>query len=187
MSRLFVAIELPPDVEAELDERVDPLRAALPDLRWVPSSRWHITVEFLGECGPHEAERQRLRWAEKAAAAAPFAVSVSGGGAFPHFWRARVLWAGVDVPTSSWRSLAGPDQQPHVTIARTRATLDLTGLVSSLEVYRGQPWLVDEIALIESFSRSRTERGPRYEPRERFRLGGTAVPVEEHDSSGRRT
>ena len=172
MSRLFAAVLLPSDVEADLDERVDPLRTDLPELRWVPPSRWHITLEFLGECGPHEAERQRMRWQDKASRAAPFEVRLAGGGAFPHAWMARVLWAGVDVDPTRWRRVAGPDQEPHLTIARARRSSDLTGLVQSLGTYAGPSWAVEEIALVESFARSRGERGPRYEPWELFRLTG---------------
>jgi 2'-5' RNA ligase len=170
VSRLFVAVALPPDIEADLDEHIDPLRAAVPDLRWAHSSRWHITIEFLGECGPYEVERQRARWAEKAARTAPFEVALRSGGAYPHPWMARVLWAGVEVDLADWQPLAGASQQPHLTVARSKHRRDLTGLVQSLEAYRGEPWLVDEILLVESFLRPSGDRGPRYEPQDRFEL-----------------
>jgi 2'-5' RNA ligase len=131
-------------------------------------------VEFLGNCGHHEAERQRGRWQEKASRAAPFEVRLAGGGAYPHAWMARVLWAGIDVDPRSWRRLASAEQEPHLTVARTRQPSDLTGVVHSLATYAGPSWVVEELALVESFLRSRGERGPRYEPQEMFRLTGRA-------------
>jgi RNA 2',3'-cyclic 3'-phosphodiesterase len=169
--RLFVAIQLPPDVEAHLDERVDVARAALPELRWVPGGRWHITLEFLGECGAHEADRQRLRWEKRTARSSPFDMSIAASGAFPHPWRARVLFAGVRTDEDRWRRLAAYDQVPHVTLARTRQSQDLTGIVDSLSSYEGPTWRVDQIAMMVSHLRRAGERGPRYEPVEFFPLG----------------
>jgi 2'-5' RNA ligase len=158
-------------VEAHLDERVDVSRSALPELRWVPAGRWHVTVEFLGACGRHESERQRVRWSERSARGFPFEVTVAGSGAFPHPWKARVLYAGVRVDQEGWRRLAGDDSVPHVTLARTRQPLDLTGLVESLSTYSGPTWRVEQIALMASYLRRSGERGPRYEPVELFDLG----------------
>jgi RNA 2',3'-cyclic 3'-phosphodiesterase len=158
-------------VEAHLDERVDISRSALPELRWVPAGRWHITLEFLGECGRHELERQLARWSERAARGSPFEVTVTGSGAFPHPWKARVLYAGADVAEEVWRPLAGEDSLPHVTLARTRSPLDLTGLVDSLSTYSGPTWRVEQIAMMASHLRRSGDRGPRYEPVELFDLG----------------
>lgn len=163
---------LPPDVEAHLDERLDGVRPALPELRWVPSSRWHITLEFLGECGRHEADRQLTRWSERASQNSPVELAVAGAGAFPQSWRARVVWAGVAIDPTAWRRLAGGDQEPHLTVARARESRNLTGLVDSLSTYSGPSWRVDQIALIASHLRASGERGPRYEPLESLVLGG---------------
>jgi RNA 2',3'-cyclic 3'-phosphodiesterase len=94
-----------------------------------------------------------------------------GGGAFPHPWRAKVLWAGVDVDADAWRRLAGYQQAPHVTVARTRGWADVTGLVDSLSAYEGPSWTASEICLMESHLRGSGERGPRHEVVEAFRLG----------------
>ncbi len=47
MSRLFVAVDPPPDVTAALVARLP--RPAEPGVRWVPPEQWHVTVRFLGE------------------------------------------------------------------------------------------------------------------------------------------
>jgi 2'-5' RNA ligase len=164
-----VAVLIPPEAVLHLEERVDVPRAALPDLRWVAPGRWHVTVEFLGECGRHEADRQVVRWSERAARVPAFDVSIVGSGAFPQAWRARVLYAGLRTD-DAWRRLAGDGQVPHVTLARTRQPQDLTGLVDSLATYAGPAWRVEQIALMASYLRGSSDRGPRYEPVEVFDL-----------------
>jgi 2'-5' RNA ligase len=139
----------------------------------VPSSRWHITVEFLGECGRHEADRQLARWTERVAHCEPFDVAVAGAGAFPHAWRARVFWAGVQVDPQAWRRLARHDQEPHVTLARTREFQDLTPVVETMSTYAGPSWRATEVAFMESHLRASGERGPRYEPLEYLPLAGS--------------
>jgi RNA 2',3'-cyclic 3'-phosphodiesterase len=163
---------LPPGVEAHLDDRVDVVRSTLPDLRWVPGSRWHVTLEFLGACGRHEADRQAARWADRAAAGSAFEASVAGSGAFPDAWRARVLFAGVVDRSGGLARLSIEGQVSHVTLARTRQPRDLTGVVESLSEYCGPSWRVEQVALMESHLRGAGERGPRYEPLEYFTLGG---------------
>jgi 2'-5' RNA ligase len=128
-------------------------------------------VEFLGQCGPHEVERQLNRWEVRSGRVEPMALRIRGGGAFPQPWRARVLWAGVDVDPEAWRRLAGFEQQPHVTVARTRGSADATGLVESLGGYSGPAWTASEVCLLESHLRPSGERGPRHEVIETFPLG----------------
>ncbi|MGH3447898.1 MAG: 2'-5' RNA ligase family protein, partial [Nocardioidaceae bacterium] len=86
-------------------------------------------------------------------------------------WMARVLWVGIGGDVEVWRKLAGYEQDPHVTLARTRERTDLTDLVDELSSYAGPTWTVREIALVQSHMRAKGERGPRYEPLETFPLG----------------
>ncbi|GAB3294079.1 RNA 2',3'-cyclic phosphodiesterase [Epidermidibacterium keratini] len=169
MARIFVAAQLPLDVRDDLHEHLDVLRTVHPSLRWVRAENLHLTVRFIGESGPREVDRQVEHWAERAADAAPFSVSLSGAGCFPQTWRARVLYAAAGVDEPSWRHLAGPDQQPHVTVARTRELSDLTGLVDELAAYSSRKWEIEQIAVMRSF----LERGrpARYEPLEVLPLG----------------
>ncbi len=169
---MFTALLLPPDVEQHLDEGIDGLRTAHSELRWPHPSRWHLTLEFLGQCGPHERERQRRRWERRARRSRPLTLSLAGAGAFPKPWNARVLWIGLAGDVDGWRALAAYGQRAHMTLARTRERTDLTGAVEELSHYTGPSWTATELALVESHLRSRNERGPRYEPLEFFALGG---------------
>lgn len=167
-----MALRLPPDVEAHLDEAVDGVRTAHPELRWVKPSRWHVTCEFLGECGPHEVDRQLGRWERRARRSRPLALHLSGAGTFPtHAWMARVAWVGLDGDLAGWRQLAAYGQEPHLTLARTRERLDLTGLIDELARYEGPSWVAEEVVVMQSFLRAAGDKGPRYEALMTFPLG----------------
>jgi len=176
VARLFVALRIPLGVEEELDELVDPVRSARRDLRWTKPSTWHLTLQFLGECGPREADRQLDRWTERAERALPFELRLAGAGTFPAAsWMASVLWVGIGGDVAGWRRIAMPDQQPHLTLARVRTPTDLTAVVGELSEFVSSPFPVDTIELMESHLRSRGERGPRYETLATIPLGPAAV------------
>lgn len=167
--RIFTAIDLPDDVRDDLVERLDAVRDAREDLRWVRAENLHLTVRFLGECGEREVDRQIEHWRERCAAAEPIEMSLSGAGCFPHDWMAKVLYAAVDCDQRAWSQLAGPDATPHVTLARSRERVDLTGTVLELSEVRSRTWAADSVTMYRSF----LERGrpPRYVPVEHFQLG----------------
>ncbi len=178
MARIFAALMLPDDVVAHLDEHLYGVRTAHPHLRWVHPARWHVTLEFLGECGRHEVDRQLRRWSVRAARCPQLDLQVQGAGTFPNkAWMARVLWAGLAGDLLSWRKLAGYQQEPHLTLARVRDRADLTNLVAELGFYAGPRWTATEVALMRSHLSG--ARGPRYEPVEVFELTGSVAGATE--------
>jgi 2'-5' RNA ligase len=152
--RVFVAVVPPPSALAPLVSAVERLRG--PGATWVPPERLHLTLAFLGEVGERDAARAERRMARAARAAAPFALRVEGGGAFPRADRPRVLWAGVTGDVGALGSLAvavGAEAPyvPHVTVARVRARgYDGTAAVAALDRVRGEPWTVTEAVLMRS-------------------------------------
>ena len=171
MARLFVAILLPDDVVTHLHEHLDVLSTARPDLRWVAPQNYHLTVRFLGECGQHETDRQIDHWAGRASQSGPLHLNLQGAGTFPHDWSAKVLYADVAGDRDEFAALAGPQQQPHVTLARSREAVELTGAVLELSSYAGPTWEAAEIVVMRSYLRGSGDRGPRYEPVQSLRLG----------------
>ena len=93
--RLFLAINLPPELRSELYNYSEPLRRAAPDVSWVLPELLHFTVKFLGEVQPERVEPIRLGLSAALAHHAPFQMTLSGGGCFPNFRRPRVVWIGV--------------------------------------------------------------------------------------------
>lgn len=168
--RLFVALDIPDDVRGELAERLDVVRQLRPDLRWVRPENYHLTVRFLGECGQREADRQLGHWAERAATVSPFDIALEGAGCFPHPWMAKVLYAGVRLDEQQWARLAGPDQTPHITVARSRERAELTGALLELDGLSSQPWRADGVVVY----RSSLARGrpPQYEALEFLSFSG---------------
>lgn len=47
--RLFLAIDLPEDIQTKLDKKLDAFRKEYPYLSWVSKENFHITLQFLGE------------------------------------------------------------------------------------------------------------------------------------------
>src|SRR5439155_569755 len=45
--RLFVAVDLPAAVKAQLAETVTPFQGRIPDARWTNAGGWHVTLKFL--------------------------------------------------------------------------------------------------------------------------------------------
>lgn len=87
MPRLFVAIDLPPDVTAQL-ARVQP--APLPGVRLATANQMHLTLHFLGETELDRAVAALLTVNERA-----FALTIAGVGHFASSKGESTLWAGI--------------------------------------------------------------------------------------------
>src|SRR5262245_14876749 len=138
--RLFVGVELPPDVGSQIDPAVEKLRARLRgscpklDARWVESDKLHITLWFLGETADGRVPAVTADLALPFRSAA-FPRRLGGFGAFPSSGPARVIWIGIPQGGIELRSLNAeitervvplgfePEQRPfaaHLTVARVR-------------------------------------------------------------------
>ena len=138
--RLFVGVELPPDIRSQIDRAVEKLRTRLRrscprlDARWVESDKLHITLWFLGEAA--DGRLSALNTAlEQPFRTAAFPVRLSGFGAFPPSGPARVIWIGIPQGGVELRSLNAeitervvplgfePERRSfaaHLTVARVR-------------------------------------------------------------------
>jgi RNA 2',3'-cyclic 3'-phosphodiesterase len=174
--RLFVAITPPAPALAELEAVVAPLHGLEPELRWSSPRSWHITLAFLGEVEERIAARLATRL-ERAAAKHPGVdLLTAGGGAFPSVVKARVLWTGIRGDQEVLKEIAesvqagarragapSPDEgrrfRPHITLARSKDSVNVRPLVDALGEYSGRTWPADRIHLI----RSHLGPQPRYE------------------------
>ena len=150
--RLFVAVRAPDPVLAHADAALGPVRAAYPDLRWVPADRWHLTLAFYGEVpdgkvdGTIEMVERRLRG--KAACSLAF----RGSGYFSR----RALWIGVGGEVDRLRVAARAvtferrPYRPHLTVARIRGHVDPAPAAERLRDYAGPTWLADTVHLVRS-------------------------------------
>jgi 2'-5' RNA ligase len=187
--RLFIALAPPAFVVADLAEAIGPFRVQRPDLRWTSTEAWHVTLAFLGEVAEERLARLLPRMERAARRHPAFGLSFSGAGAFPSATRANVLWSGLagdrralaelaaSVTAGARRAGAAPPgaarrYNPHLTLARCRAPVNVEQIVASLDGYEGPSWVAEEIYLI----RSRLNEEPRFETLGTYELRPPARP-----------
>jgi 2'-5' RNA ligase len=90
--RLFVAIDIDPEIRERVSVFRDHLRPLAPDVRWVGPETFHITLQFLGETKKVDDIREDLR----KLSAAPVTLSFRGAGFFPNPKSPRVFWIGIE-------------------------------------------------------------------------------------------
>jgi 2'-5' RNA ligase len=129
MIRLFVAIDLPASVKAQLLKCC----TGVPGAKWVKPEQMHLTLRFIGEVD--EAAFETIRQALAVVTTAPFSLSLNGAGQFPPKGGARVLWVGLDAPPTLFdlqRRIEAalnqlgypPETRPfaaHITLARLKS------------------------------------------------------------------
>ena len=105
--RLFIAIELTPEVHLALTELQDTLKRQLPPktVRWTKPDGIHLTLKFLGDTPQDKVQAVIQGMTTAAADFAPFEFHVSGFGCFPNPRKARVLWVGVPEPPKAMAGL----------------------------------------------------------------------------------
>ncbi|HUQ79790.1 MAG TPA: RNA 2',3'-cyclic phosphodiesterase [Gemmatimonadaceae bacterium] len=93
--RLFVAINLPPEVRDAIYADAAPLRAATNAVKWVAAPLLHVTLKFLGE-QPDALVADLTKAVEGVGERhATLEVRTTEMGAFPNFRRPRVVWVGM--------------------------------------------------------------------------------------------
>jgi 2'-5' RNA ligase len=141
--RLFLAINLPPEVRCALFDATASLRELAPGLAWVSEPMLHLTLKFLGDRSPETAVMVQDAMCDVARRHEEVEMTVGGIGAFPTFRRPRVIWIGArhdprlelvhhDVElrcADLGFELDGRAFRPHVTLARVRERIpdDLLG------------------------------------------------------------
>ncbi len=160
MARLFVSIELPALVRAEMNR----LQCDVPGARWAPVEQLHLTLRFIGELDG--LARRDAEAALDEVEAAPFELLLAGVGHFPPRGQPRVLWVGVE-PSPALLELhericralgrAGLPAEarnfyPHITLARLRDTPPraVAAFVMQHNLFRAGPIPVDSFHLYSS-------------------------------------
>ena len=134
--RLFIALELSPALRDAIVQQTATLRLALGPglLRCVRAENLHLTLKFLGEVTPKQADSVLQLLREAAEHCPPFEVTAEGLGCFPNNRQPRVVWIGLQVPEdliNLWEDIEvgttrlgfPPEERafsPHLTIARVQ-------------------------------------------------------------------
>jgi RNA 2',3'-cyclic 3'-phosphodiesterase len=91
--RIFIGIDLDPEVRGRLSRFLEGVESFAPEARWVRPESLHVTLKFIGEQKPEQVEAiaERLRRVEGNA----FEIRFAGYGYFPTAKAARVFWIGI--------------------------------------------------------------------------------------------
>ena len=137
--RLFLALPLPPEVLKRLASAAEALRAGFPDLKVARPEGLHLTLVFLGEREPAEAEEVGRLLDSPLLAVPRIPAALGGYGQFPPRGAPRVVFTpvkeGGELVTALQRALSGVLTQggirleeearaftPHITLARSRGS-----------------------------------------------------------------
>ena len=174
MLRLFVGIELPPELKLSLSL----MASGLPGAKWVDAGNYHLTLRFIGEIDEGQAED--VDAALSHIRAPRFDVTLATVG---HFGL-RQLWVGVEcndalqrlhdkIESAVSRLGFSPEERrytPHVSLARLKGPSEarLQEYLSAHALYRGKPFRADRFSLIASYL---TKSGAIYEDQADYPLG----------------
>jgi len=127
--RLFVALDIEPEIREHITAFRNQMRALAKDVRWVGPETFHVTLQFLGETK----KLDEIRHALKQLQCTTVTISFRGAGFFPNPKAPRVFWVGIESDerlqqlatevATAMRPLgferdAGPFT-PHLTLARS--------------------------------------------------------------------
>lgn len=128
--RLFVAVDIDEAIRDGIARFRDGMREFAPSARWVGPETFHITLKFIGEKLPQEAEDIKRTLAT--VQAGHTTVSFRGTGFFPNPRSARVFWVGIEADPNLAHLAGAVDHAlaqlrvareehaytPHLTLAR---------------------------------------------------------------------
>jgi len=175
--RLFLAINLPMDVQRDVARATEDLRAAVPQVSWIREPLIHMTLKFLGEQLDEMVDRFEPVLAGIASRHRELVMDLHQVGAFPNLRRPRVVWMGIapearlellhhDVEVVCEElgfELEGRAFHPHVTLARVKRPLDQPATRTLARAAKAVDFRADVV--VRSIDLMRSEllpTGPRY-------------------------
>ncbi len=161
MQRLFVAVDLPESVKAQLKLLcVDVVGA-----KWVSHPQMHLTLRFIGDAD--EAQQTQIQMGLATVRATPFKMALQGIGQFPPKGKPRVIWVGIQADaelhtlqkrieqTISSIGFEPADHafSPHITLARFRmppSTEQVQRYFALHQTFKTEPFEVEQFILYSS-------------------------------------
>ena len=144
--RGFVAIALPDEIRSQCARLLATLRGEARHVSWVKPGNLHLTLKFLGNTRPSQAERLLASLAHKAMKLSAFDIALGGLGAFPTPRRPRIIWVGVSEGAGPLEDLAAKVEgaaakagfsresrrfSPHLTLGRVKIARRSSGKPSA--------------------------------------------------------
>jgi len=130
--RLFVAVDLEPELRETVMNVENNIRKAGADVKLVKPENLHFTVNFLGEVPESDVERIGDIVCEEASKFTQFRISIQGAGYFGSPGRIRTLWLGVkkgkehftELVNALGKALNNPNRKQasiHLTVGRVKS------------------------------------------------------------------
>lgn len=164
--RLFGAVALPPAQSTELEDFLDASGIDDAGVRMVSPDRWHITLSFMPAVGSEQVEAVHDELVALASRTAPLDLVLRHAGTIARSGAATPIWMGVDGDVAALGALAAGCRRaahrtmvrvetskhfrPHVTLSRHMPVRHGDLWLERLDRFRGTPWTVTEMLLIES-------------------------------------
>lgn len=149
--RVFVAMDVPEEVQRNIAQVMKELAPAAQGARWVRTEGTHITLKFIGETSLEIVERVKTSLADLRSAAA-VEMNFRGLGCFPNERRPRVLWAGMEASPNLAELAAEIEHRlsilgilreerafrPHLTLARFKEPQSQPRLAAAMQKFSPQ-------------------------------------------------
>ena len=164
MKRLFVAVNLPPEIKDKIAKGLQLFQKGLPMARFIPPENWHITLVFLGYQDEESEKRIRAAVKEIADRNRPERIAIHGLQYGPHGSAPRMIWAvgegkqlgnikndledGLEKREVSFEREGRPFRI-HITVARFKNPVPLKSL-PSLNIPIHETFYANGIDVIES-------------------------------------
>jgi RNA 2',3'-cyclic 3'-phosphodiesterase len=127
--RLFVALDIDPQIRDRITAFRDQMRRLASGVRWVSPDTFHVTLQFLGET----TKLDEIVHALQAVSSSPVQLSFRGASFFPNPKSPRVFWIGIDADAHLHELVTAASQAleplgfardtgpftPHLTLARS--------------------------------------------------------------------
>lgn len=179
--RTFIAIELPDEIKNSLARIQSQLKTSGADVKWVEPGNIHLTLKFLSEIDEKKLDKIIEILKDITKNKNYFHIRISSLGAFPKMNFPRVIWVGIDEGDTESKEIAKELEQnlakigipkesrpfsSHITIGRTRSTLNRDKLVQGLKTIEdnfGKENFSFRVTKITLFKSTLTPKGPIYE------------------------
>jgi len=92
--RIFIGIDLDPEIRARIERFLEGVQGFAPEARWVRPESLHITLKFIGEQKLEQVEAIQARLCLLHAPS--LEIRCAGSGFFPTAKAPRVFWIGID-------------------------------------------------------------------------------------------
>lgn len=176
--RTFIAVELSDNLKAEIAYLQQLLKKDLGNLKWVPTTNFHLTLKFLGDIEAQRVPAITEGLARAVKETAPFSIRFTRLGGFPGLQQPRVLWLGVEEGKSELIELQKSVERelaqvgfaaekkesfsPHLTLARAREETNLSAIGTKLAQIHTEPTRSDLITSIKLMKSDLRPGGPIY-------------------------